>query len=127
PMLCLPEHGGMVIAVRDWVGGEERLGVPLKLKSGSDSDSEQGDDKEKEEKEKGNEKGTGFVSLLGGGGTANTEQHSKNELGEVLLDKEALTRNVVVVLAIGDEARKEGTDDATTVRVGAFGYPIPDA
>ena len=22
PMLCLPEHGGMVISVRDWLGGE---------------------------------------------------------------------------------------------------------
>ena len=125
PMLCLPEHGGMVISVRDWVGGEERLGVPLKLKMGSDSESDH-DDKEKEEKEKGKEK-TGFVSLLGGGATANTEKGAKNELGEVLLDREALTRNEVNVLAIGDEARKEGTDDATTVRVGAFGYPIPDA
>lgn len=128
PMLCLPEHGGMVIAVRDWVGGEERLGVPLKLTSGSDPGSEEGDEKEKEgEKEKEKEKGMGFVSLLGGGGTATTEERVKNELGVALLDREALTRNEVVVVAIGDEARKEGVDDATVVRVGAFGYPIPDA
>ncbi|SPO01088.1 probable acyl CoA ligase-like protein [Cephalotrichum gorgonifer] len=128
PMLCLPEHGGMVISVRDWVGGEERLGVPLKLKMGSESGSEYSQDREKEEeKEKEKEKGTGFVSLLGGGGTATTEQHTKNEMSEVLLDREALKRNEVIVLAIGDEARKEGADDASSIRVGSFGYPIPDA
>src|SRR5271156_3470387 len=25
PMLCLPEHGGMVICMRDWLGGEEHM------------------------------------------------------------------------------------------------------
>src|SRR5690606_18234586 len=27
PMLCLAEHGGMVICMRDWLGGEERMGI----------------------------------------------------------------------------------------------------
>lgn len=123
PMLCLPEHGGMAISVRDWLGGEERMGVPLKLNPDSDAESVQDEDKEEEKEKPSN----GFGSLLGGGATTTTEHRAKNELGEVLLDREALKRNEVVVVAIGDEARKEGTDDSTTVRVGAFGYPIPDA
>ncbi|KAM5365343.1 hypothetical protein ACJZ2D_011059 [Fusarium nematophilum] len=122
PMLCLPEHGGMVISVRDWLGGEERMGVPLKLDLGFDTDS----DGEKEELEKP-APSNGFGSLLGGGGTTTTEEGAKNELGEALLDREALKTNEVVVVAIGDEARKRVSDDPGLVRVGAFGYPIPDA
>lgn len=123
PMLCLPEHGGMVISVRDWLGGEERMGVPLKLDVESDTGSEGDHEDEKEKSAPSN----GFGSLLGGGGTTTTEQSVKNELSEVLLDREALKTNEVVVVAIGDEVRKKGSIDPATVRVGAFGYPIPDA
>ena len=28
PMLCLPEHGGMVISMRDFLGREDRIGIP---------------------------------------------------------------------------------------------------
>ncbi|KAF5500545.1 Uncharacterized protein CGCS363_v006521 [Colletotrichum siamense] len=122
PMLCLPEHGGMVVSIRDWLGGEERMGCPLKLDMGSDVES---DVEEKEEVKPA--PSNGFGSLLGGGGTATTEQRAKNELSEVLLDREALKTNEVVVLAIGDEARKRATSELGAVRVGAFGYPIPDA
>lgn len=121
PMLCLPEHGGMVISMRDWLGGEERMGVPLKLDLGSDVDSE--DEKEKEEEK---EKPSGFGSLLGGT-TTTTEQKAKTEVNEVLLDREALKTNEVVVLAVGEEARKRAESEPGSVRVGAFGYPIPDA
>ncbi|KKA26840.1 hypothetical protein TD95_000772 [Thielaviopsis punctulata] len=123
PMLCLPEHGGMVISVRDWVGGEERMGVPLKLLN-SEEPAEDEDEKQKEREKTAT---SGFGSLLGGNNSTKTESRAKNELGEVLLDREALKSNEVVVVAIGDEARKEGAGDATTIRVGAFGYPIPDA
>ncbi|KAH8738133.1 hypothetical protein BGZ61DRAFT_339125 [Ilyonectria robusta] len=122
PMLCLPEHGGMVISVRDWLGGEERMGVPLKIDLEEDSELE-GDEKEEEKAAPSN----GFGSLLGGGGTTTTEERAKNELGEVLLDREALKTNEVIVVAIGDEVRKRGSDEPGLVRVGAFGYPIPDA
>ncbi|GKU16902.1 unnamed protein product [Fusarium langsethiae] len=122
PMLCLPEHGGMVISVRDWLGGEERMGCPLKLELGEDTES----DEEKEETEKP-ALSNGFGSLLSGGGTTTTEERAKNELGEVLLDREALKTNEVVVVAIGNDARKRVTDDPGLVRVGSFGYPIPDA
>ncbi|TDZ54459.1 Uncharacterized protein CTRI78_v006337 [Colletotrichum trifolii] len=121
PMLCLPEHGGMVISIRDWLGGEERMGCPLKLDMGSDVESDM------EEEEVKPAPSNGFGSLLGGGGTTTTEQRAKNELSEVLLDREALKTNEVVVVAIGDEARKRAASDQGTVRVGAFGYPIPDA
>ncbi|PNP54091.1 hypothetical protein THARTR1_05298 [Trichoderma harzianum] len=121
PMLCLPEHGGMIISVRDWLGGEERLGVALKLDdSGKESDGE----KEEEEKPAPS---NGFGSLLGGGATTTKELDGKIELGEVILDREALKTNEVVVIAHGNEARKKTSLESTMVRVGAFGYPIPDA
>ncbi|KAH6897153.1 hypothetical protein B0T10DRAFT_476096 [Thelonectria olida] len=121
PMLCLPEHGGMVISIRDWLGGEERMGVPLKLDMEEESDS----DLEEKEEEKA-APSNGFGSLLGGGGTTRTEEQAKNELGEALLEREALKTNEVKVVAMGNEVRKRA-DDPSLVRVGAFGYPIPDA
>ena len=121
PMLCLPEHGGMVISVRDWLGGEDRMGCPLKLDASPDTN----------QKEKKDERPAltpdGYGSLIGGGTSQPTDQKGRNELSEVLLDKESLKTNEVVVVAIGDEARKRAGTDPNTVRVGAFGYPIPDA
>ncbi|KAK8088613.1 acyl-CoA ligase-like protein [Apiospora hydei] len=127
PMLCLPEHGGMVISTRDWLGGEERMGCPLKLELSDGSESDTDRDEEKEKEEEKSAPSNGFGSLLGGGTTTTKEQVAKNELGEALLDREALKTNEVVVVAIGDEARKKASTEPGTVRVGAFGYPIPDA
>ncbi|KND87936.1 Uncharacterized protein C56F8.02 [Tolypocladium ophioglossoides CBS 100239] len=124
PMLCLPEHGGMVISIRDWLGGEERMGVSLKLERESNPDSD-GD-----QEDKGEEKAApsnGFPSLLGGGTTTTKEQRGNTELNEVLLDREALKTNEVVVTAYGDEVPKKAASEPGMVRVGAFGYPIPDA
>lgn len=134
PMLCLPEHGGMVISIRDWLGGEERMGCQLKLDlgDGNDSDDDDSDGKKVDESDvltplaEGGGQGIGFGSLLGGGTTSKTEHRAANELSEVLLDSEALKTNEVVVLAMGEQARKRH-GEAGAVRVGAFGYPIPDA
>ncbi|ERS97270.1 hypothetical protein HMPREF1624_06601 [Sporothrix schenckii ATCC 58251] len=129
PMLCLPEHGGMVISIRDWLGGEERMGCPLKLDlgDGNDSDDDDFDGKKADASDMVTPMAEGgFGSLLGGGTTGKTEQRAANELSEVLLDSEALKTNEVVVLAMGEEARKRH-GEAGAVRVGAFGYPIPDA
>ncbi|KAK4464377.1 meiotically up-regulated gene 62 protein [Cladorrhinum samala] len=123
PMLCLPEHGGMVISVRDWIGGEERMGCPLKLELGSGEASENEEEKEEDKPAPT----TGFSTLLGQAKTTAKEQSTSTELGEVLLDREALKTNEVVVVAIGEEARKRTTVEPGTIRVGAFGYPIPDA
>ncbi|KAK4225537.1 hypothetical protein QBC38DRAFT_482828 [Podospora fimiseda] len=123
PMLCLPEHGGMVISVRDWIGGEERMGCSLKLDLGSDEASET----EEREETDNTATGTGFSTLLGQTTTKKTEQRTSTDHAEVLLDREALKTNEVVVLAIGEEARKRTANEASTIRVGAFGYPIPDA
>ncbi|KAI5924962.1 acyl-CoA ligase [Camillea tinctor] len=126
PMLCLPEHGGMVISVRDWLGGEERMGCPLKLELDVESETEEEKDEEKD-KETAAAPSNGFGSLLGGGTTTQKERDASNDLSEVLLDREALKTNEVVVLAIGEETRKRATTEPNIVRVGAFGYPIPDA
>lgn len=125
PMLCLPEHGGMVISIRDWLGGEERMGVSLKLEREPDPDSD-GDQEDKGEEEKP-APSNGFASLLSGGTTTTKEQRGNNELNEVLLDREALKTNEVVVMAYGDEVPKKAASEPGMVRVGAFGYPIPDA
>jgi acyl-CoA synthetase (AMP-forming)/AMP-acid ligase II len=125
PMLCLPEHGGMVISMRDWLGGEERMGCQLKLDL--DEDEETAAAKKKEDKTDVSRNGYG--SLIGGTGNGpktQTTSTSKNELSEVLLDKEALKTNDVVVVAIGEEAQRRANEPGT-VRVAAFGYPIPDA
>ncbi|AEO58159.1 hypothetical protein MYCTH_2305331 [Thermothelomyces thermophilus ATCC 42464] len=126
PMLCLPEHGGMLISVRDWLGGEERMGCPLKLDSGAESGPEDEKAKEKKEEEKPTPS-NGFSTLLGQSTTTTKEERAKMELSEVLLDKEALKTNEVVVVAIGDDVNKRAANEPGTIRIGAFGYPIPDA
>jgi len=123
PMLCLPEHGGMVISMRDWLGGEERLGCSLK----HDMDHDRVAEEEKKEGSSAPAK-SGFGSSLIGGGTAKpSKERSTEELGEVLLDKEALRTNDIMVLAMGSEARANASSYPNAVRCGAFGYPIPDA
>ncbi|KAH5812400.1 hypothetical protein HBI93_218860 [Parastagonospora nodorum] len=119
PMLCLPEHGGMIISVRDWLGGEERMGCPLSI-----AEDEEDDEEPTEEATPTN----GYSSLIGGGTQkkATKEKKGRTELTEILLDKEALKMNDIVVLAIGEEASKRANEPGT-MRVGAFGYPIPDA
>lgn len=123
PMLCLPEHGGMVISMRDWVGGEERMGCPL------------AEPKERREPEEGDESPVdpkqstlmnGYSSLLSGPKVKEEKEKKPKEIMEVLLDKEALKTNEVVVLAVG-EAAQARAEDPGVIRVGAFGYPIPDA
>ena len=114
PMLCLPEHGGAVISVRDWLGGEERMGCPLGPEDGFENEED------------------GETSPVDPRNTLNAFQRkasrkeSRSDLSEVLLDKEALKTNEVVVLAMGEDAKRRA-GEAGTVRVGAFGYPLPDA
>ncbi|KAL8789972.1 MAG: hypothetical protein Q9213_000858 [Squamulea squamosa] len=119
PMLCLPEHGGMVISIRDWLGGEERMGCPLT--------AETHEIREEKKDDKSLFPGSAYGSLIGGGTAQPKDQKGRTELSEVLLDKESLKTNEVVVVAMGDEVKKRASNEPNTVRVGAFGYPIPDA
>ncbi|RMZ92038.1 hypothetical protein DV736_g707, partial [Chaetothyriales sp. CBS 134916] len=125
PMLCLPEHGGMIISMRDWLGGEDRMGCILA------QDLDHGHDGEQQQKEAspvGTTHGAGFgSSLIGGGPRKPVKQRSTDDLGEVLLDKEALKTNDIVVLAMGSEARAKAASYPNAVRCSSFGYPIPDA
>ena len=121
PMLCLPEHGGMMVSIRDWLGGEERMGCPLGTHASDDDSQEQKID------QKVAVPGNTYGSLLGGSKKQPVGPKGRTELSEVLLDKESLKTNEVVVVAMGDEARRRAGNEPGTVRVGAFGYPIPDA
>ncbi|TKX19362.1 putative AMP-binding enzyme 1 [Elsinoe australis] len=125
PMLCLPEHGGMVISVRDWLGGEERMGCPLTMDGYESNESSK-----PSSPDPAASSSNGYTSLIGATGNdrgrKESSKSSRSDLSEVLLDKEALKTNEVVVLAMGDDVRKRGPDPMA-VRVGAFGYPIPDA
>ncbi|KAI5296577.1 hypothetical protein KEM52_006499 [Ascosphaera acerosa] len=128
PMLCLPEHGGMMIATRDFVGGEERLGCSLthpmnhrKLEAEAHAAAQE---PRPESSKKGSEFGS---SLIGGHAVVQKKTVTKTDVWEVLLDREALKTNEIVVLAMGDEAKKLAPTMPHAVRVGAFGYPIPDA
>lgn len=123
PMLCLPEHGGMIVSVRDWLGGEERMGCALSIEDEEEAFALRGSNDPSSPAS-----ANGYSSLIPGpGATSKKEQKkSRTELSEVLLDKEALKTNEVVVLAMGEEARKRANEPGT-IRAGAFGYPIPDA
>ncbi|KAK9468858.1 hypothetical protein V1512DRAFT_258081 [Lipomyces arxii] len=92
PMLTLSEFGGMVISMRDWLGGQEALGCRLPDSAADDE-------------------GTG-----------------QSDLTELLLDKKALSTNNVRILSIS-LPRSGFLDESTknTIRVGAFGFPLPDA
>ncbi|KAL9103823.1 MAG: hypothetical protein Q9163_001178 [Psora crenata] len=122
PMLCLPEHGGMVISMRDWLGGEERMGCQLKMHGADDNHSI-----DEKQDEGPSIPSNGYGSLIGGGPKKSKIPKARTELSEVLLDKESLKTNEVVVAAMGEEARNRASTEPNCVRVGAFGYPIPDA
>lgn len=120
PMLTLSEHGGMIISIRDWLGGEERMGCPL-------SHDEEEEEEEDKKPESDSTTLNGYTSLIGGPTTKKkNRKKGRNELTEVLLDREALKMNEVLVVAMGDEVKKRANEPGT-LRVGAFGYPIPDA
>lgn len=81
PMLTLSEYGGMVISMRDWLGGAEKLGIE--------------------------------------------DSKYSNELSSVLIDKESLSRNIVKIVETDPSSTDETSID--TLRVDAFGFPLPDA
>ena len=119
PMLCLPEYGGMVISLRDWLGGEEHMGTILKLDLEDDDDDEAAAQTTPASQ-------NGYGSLIGGQSSKMTAKKGRAELMEVLLDRESLKVNEVIVLAKGKEANRRANEPGA-IRVGAFGYPIPDA
>lgn len=91
PMLTLSEHGGMVIAMRDWLKGQEKLGCTLKEPSMDD------------------------------------ENCGPTDLSEVLLDKASLTTNNVKIVTSSPGRNSISEDSRKYIRVGGFGFPLPDA
>lgn len=80
PMLTLSEYGGMVISMRDWLGGSEGIDANSKL---------------------------------------------SQDLSSVIIDKEALSRNKVRVIQSNPFESDEQLPE--TLRIDAFGFPLPDA
>lgn len=99
PILSLSEHGGAIISMRDWYGNEDQLGCIFNHSDNHETLDEFGDD------------------------------DNADKLSEVLIDKESLTTNSVKVIndAPLNYSVSESNADSSYVRVGAFGYPLPDA
>ncbi|KAI8393541.1 uncharacterized protein BYT42DRAFT_488202 [Radiomyces spectabilis] len=104
PVISLAEHGGFILSFRDNLG-------PARLEEYVIQ----------EEKEDGSDKP--LVTTR----SALATGHSK-DVWQCLLDVEALKMNKVVVVAAGDEARKtQNMNEPGRVRVGSFGFAIPEA
>ncbi|TID29884.1 hypothetical protein CANINC_001523 [Pichia inconspicua] len=98
PILSLSEHGGAIISVRDWYGHEEQLGCIFNKSSQLETLDEFGDN------------------------------DSTDKLPEILIDQESLSTNSVKVINDSPPSCSASSDnDPNYVRVGAFGYPLPDA
>lgn len=99
PILSLSEHGGAIISMRDWYGNEDQLGCIFNKSENLETLDEFGDD------------------------------DNKDKLSEILIDKESLTTNSVKVIndSPSSYSLTESTTDSNYIRVGAFGYPLPDA
>lgn len=99
PILTLSEHGGSIISMRDWYGNEDQLGCIFNKSSNLQSLDEFGDD------------------------------DNVDKLSEILIDKESLSTNSVNVINDSPSSYtiSESTASSNYLRVGAFGYPLPDA
>ena len=149
PVLCLPEHGGMVISMHDWIGRVDRLRCPLASPPKPppplepDEPSSDGGSAVESPVDLPIQSSllNGASSLLSGpskeskvasatpaaaAAASASASATATDVNEVLLDREALKTNDVVVVAVGDEVAKRA-DDPSVLRVGAFGYPLPDA
>lgn len=91
PLLTLSEHGGMVIAMRDWLKGQEKLGCEIETPSIDD------------------------------------ENCGPTDLSEVLLEKASLSTNRIKIVTSSPSRNSISEDTKKYIRVGAFGYPLPDA
>lgn len=91
PMLTLSEHGGMVIAMRDWIKGQEQMGCRIDPP------------------------------------TMDDENCGPTDLSEVLLDKASLNSNLVKIMTSSPGRNSITEDGRKYIRVGGFGYPLPDA
>lgn len=100
PMLTLTEHGGAIISMRDWVGHEENLGCTFHKPMNEDLSNDHEDD------------------------------DSSDILPELLIDKASLATNTVKIVSDKPPSASSMLDNEESskyVRVGAFGYPLPDA
>lgn len=62
---------------------------------------------------------------LGDDGSGNSNDQTKGELSSVLIDKEELSRNRIKIVETNPSSFDESSRD--TLRVDAFGYPLPDS
>ncbi|RUS13230.1 hypothetical protein BC937DRAFT_95644, partial [Endogone sp. FLAS-F59071] len=125
PLASLPEHGGMILAFRDFIGParlEEVVGEvnepPKPAAGGEDAtQSNTGSGSVGSEIQGSPGRPVSIRWVLAAG--------SSRDAWECLLDREALKRNKIVVLETGGNIQGK-YDVSKVMRVGAFGFVMPE-
>lgn len=132
PILSLPEHGGAIISMRDWYGNEDRLGCTFHQKHSKKltlnriaSTTGGGDDEDNDDDDEG-----AFLDDDEEDDDQFEDEMNSDKLSEVYIDKASLSTNSVVVVhdsSIRNNANTDSNIHSKYIRVGSFGYPVPDA
>lgn len=126
PILSLNEHGGAIVSMRDWYGNEDQLGCIFMKNSKNGAYDEDNDDNDDINED--NKIGVDDENGDGDDDYGFVDDDSKDKLSEVIIDKDSLCTNSVKV--INDSPPNYSSYDSNNskyVRVGSFGYPLPDA
>ncbi|KAF9998216.1 DIP2 disco-interacting protein 2 C, partial [Entomortierella chlamydospora] len=135
PFLSLPEHGGMILCLRDNLDaphGTERIDLrkqyrkstlPRPRLTSNDSAQERRAASSSDLWSAGQRVQPPGSEPKNGVGELLNHPVSAMACGEYLLQREPLRSNRIVILATGDEAFKR-RDEPGAILVGAFGYPL---
>ncbi|KAH3684527.1 hypothetical protein WICPIJ_004498 [Wickerhamomyces pijperi] len=111
PLLTLTEFGGMVISMRDWIGGEEKLNTKMISMDVDEYDS------------------ISDLTAANIPSSSPTADSSSVAISELLIDKQSLTSNTVQILSDTPTPSQLETLTRSSqyLRIGSFGFPLPDA
>ncbi|KAF9110342.1 DIP2 disco-interacting protein 2 C, partial [Mortierella sp. AM989] len=139
--LSLPEHGGMILCLRDNLNpppGTEKIDLrkqyrrstlPRPKPSSNDTTQEKNSAKSSDLKSSEHRLESSGAEKALKNGTSRSHGELLNHpasamaCGQYLLHREALRSNRIVILATGDDAFKR-KDEPGAILVGAFGYPL---
>lgn len=92
PMLTLSEHGGMILSMRDFLGGQEKMGCNL-----------------------------------GQGVGASADDEAIEDVNELLVSTAGLANNHIQIEGTAPSRTSISQESEKYIRIGGFGYPLPDA